>query len=100
METELSEHVSKLEKLKELEDALLPLWLSTKLEIAQSSAQQRLQQLRDSDHMSQLLLKVKPYWEQAVEAAKPAQKLAGEYWMKALVSSMSAESCVCQLWQV
>eukprot|EP00775_Hariotina_reticulata_P007241 gene7241-7454_t len=84
MEKELLEHVSKLEKLKELEDALLPLWLSTKLEVAQASAQQTWQQIRDSDHFSQLLLKVKPYWEQAVEASKPAQKLAGEYWVKAV----------------
>lgn len=90
VESQMSEHASKLAQLRALEDALLPLWLSRRLEASQAWALTQWAAARDSEAGRKLLEQAQPHWEQALAASKPAREAAVVYAAKAQVRAACA----------
>lgn len=95
-ESQISEQKSRLEELKAVEEALLPVWLSRRLIQAQTFTVMQFKALRESDLAAQAAAKVAPYyeqataavapyWEQAMEVSKPARETATVYYQQAKV---------------
>ncbi|KAF8063017.1 RPS7 [Scenedesmus sp. PABB004] len=83
VESKLSEHAARLEELKTLEDALLPLWLSRRVDAGVAFASAQWAQLRESDLAAQVAEKVAPHVEQAMAATKPARDAAAVHVARA-----------------
>lgn len=97
-ESRISEQASRLEELKAVEEALLPVWLSRRLIQAQTFTAQQWKALQESDLAAQAAAKVTPYyeqataavaphWEKAMEVTQPAREKAAVYYKQAKVSS-------------
>lgn len=86
VESKLSEHAARLEELKAVEDALLPVWLSRRVDSSVSYASAQWQQLQQSDIAAQ----VHPHWEKFLEMTKPAREAAAEYLAKGQVGGGSS----------
>lgn len=95
-ESQISEQASRLEELKAVEEALLPLWLSRRLIQAQTFTAEQWEAFQQSDFAAQAAAKVapyyaqaveqvSPYWQQALEASKPAREAAAVYYKQAKV---------------
>lgn len=93
-ESQISEQKSRLEELKAVEEALLPVWLSRRLIQAQTFTAAQLKALQESDLAAQAATKVAPYieqaraavaphWHQAMEVSKPARETATVYYQQA-----------------
>jgi hypothetical protein len=80
VESQLSEHAARLEELKALEDAYLPVWLSRKMDTSFKYASDSWQQVQESEYAAQAseyaaqaATAVKPHWEWLKDATAPAQ---------------------------
>jgi len=103
----ISEQASRLDELKAVEEALLPVWLSRRLIKAQTWTAVQLKALKESDmaaqaaakvapYYEQAAAKVAPYWDQAMETSKPAREAAAVYFQKAKVgTSVHRLACCC-----